>query len=276
MRTRDRLAAGVVAALALAITTTTATAADDFRGTWRGTWPDGQTTEITVVRFDDDGSAYGAYCHRSSRKVRHFLLDLHPIEGVTTSLDGEALRFEIGGGKWAFHVDPADPDVMKFTFRRKVTRDLDMHRTEEQTCTSRLRQLTPSDDAPNGPTVAETVPDSPGHWAIGVWTATRPSGLVVELALADVKDGHGYGLYCNLRGGPSYVVYDVHPHGLDAKVSAQTVTFRIGKVRFEFRRTDDPDVLDAVRRDSRGKRTVDAHRADQPFCASRVVARPTP
>ena len=40
-----------------------ALAADDFRGIWRGTWPDGQTTELTVVRIDDDGNAHGAYCH---------------------------------------------------------------------------------------------------------------------------------------------------------------------------------------------------------------------
>lgn len=272
MRKRDRLAAGAAAALALAISAQVV--ADDFRGTWRGTWPDGQTTEITVVRLDDDGNAYGAYCHRSSRGTRHFLLDLHPTEGITASLDGEALRFEIGGGKWAFRVDPADPDVVRMAFQRNKTRELDLERSDEQTCASRLMQLTPPADAPRRPTVTDIIPDDPAHWAIGAWTATRPSGLVVELALVDVEGNRGHGIYCNVRGGPSYVVHDIHPDGLNAKVTGRKVSFRIGTIRFEFRRTDDPDTLDAMRRDNRGKRTVAARRADQPVCASKVVARP--
>ena len=84
---------GALAAATLALASASATAADDFRGTFRGAWPDGQTTELTVVRIDDDGNAYGAYCHRSSRKARHFLFDLHtPTAGITASLDDEALR----------------------------------------------------------------------------------------------------------------------------------------------------------------------------------------
>ena len=90
---------GALAAATLALASASATAADDFRGTFRGAWPDGQTTELTVVRIDDDGNAYGAYCHRSSRKVRHFLFDLHPTAGITASLDDEALRFELGNAK---------------------------------------------------------------------------------------------------------------------------------------------------------------------------------
>ena len=225
MRTRNRLVAGTAAALALAISVPVV--ADDFRGTWQGTWPDGQTTEITVVRFDDDGDAYGAYCHRSSRGTRHFLLDLHPTDGVTASLDGEALRFEIGGGNWAFRVDPADPDVVRMAFRRNKTRELDLQRATVQTCASRLVQLTPSADAPLRPTVAEIIPDESEHWALGAWTAARPSGLVVELALFDVKGNRGHGIYCNIRGGPSYVVHDVHPDGLNAKVTGRKVSFRI-------------------------------------------------
>ena len=84
-------------------------------------------TEGTVVRIDDDGNAYGAYCHRSSRQVRHALLDLHSDEhGGTASLDDETLRFEIGNAKWAFWVDAADPDVVRMAFRRKDTRELDL------------------------------------------------------------------------------------------------------------------------------------------------------
>ena len=272
MRTRNRLATGAAAVLAL--TFTSATAADDFRGTWRGTWPDGQTTEITVVRIDDDGNAYGAYCHRSSRGTRHFLLDLHPTEGVTANLDEEALRFEIGGGKWAFRVDPAYPDVVRMAFRRTKTNELDLDRAEEQTCASRLRQLTPPADAPLRPTVAETIPDDPEHWAIGAWTATRPSGLVVEFSLFDVKGGRGHGIYCNVREGPAYIFHDINPDALNTKVTRRKASFRIGDVRFEFRRTDDPDTVNAMRRDNRGKKTVEGHRADEPVCTSKVVALP--
>ena len=57
---RNNTRAGAVAAATLALgVSSAALAADDFRGTWRGTWPDGQTTEITVLRIDDDGNAPG-------------------------------------------------------------------------------------------------------------------------------------------------------------------------------------------------------------------------
>ena len=208
---------GVLAAATLALASTSATAADDFRGTFRGAWPDGQTTEITVVRIDDDGNAYGAYCHRSSRKVRHFLFDLHPNDGVTASLEDGALRFELGDAHWAFRVDPADPDVVRMAFRRTKTNELPLERVAEQTCASRLVQLTPPADAPRRPTVADTMPDDPDHWAIGSWTVTRPTGLAVELSLFDVENGRGHGIYCNLRDGPTYTVLDVHPdNGLNA------------------------------------------------------------
>ena len=49
---------GVLAAATIALASASATAADDFRGTFRSSWPDGQTTELTVIRLDDDGNAY--------------------------------------------------------------------------------------------------------------------------------------------------------------------------------------------------------------------------
>ena len=266
---------GALAAAVLALALTNAAAADDFRGTWRGTWPNGQTTELTVVRLDDEGHAYGAYCHRSSRGTRHFLLDLHATKGVTASLDDEALRFENGGGNWAFRVDPADPDVVRMAFRRTKTNELDLKRSDEQTCASRLRQLNPPADAPRRPTVAELIPDDPDHWAIGAWTATRPAGLPIELALFDVDHNKGYGIYCNVREGPAYIVHDINPDALNAKVTRRQVSFRIGDVRFAFERTDDPDTVDAIRRDNRGKKTVQGHRADEAaVCTSKIVALP--
>ena len=271
---RNNTGAGAVAAATLALgVSSAALAADDFRGTWRGTWPDGQTTEITVVRIDDDGRAYGAYCHRSSRATRHFLLDLHPTDGITASLEDEALRFENEGGKWAFRVDPADPDVVHMAFRRQKTRELDMARVEEQTCASRLVQLNPPADAPRRPTIAETMPDEPEHWAVGAWTVTGPTGRQVELTLFDVVNRRGHGLYCALRDGPSYNVFDVHPDGLDVKVTRNKLSFQIRKVRFTFKRTDDPDVLEATRRHKGKKTTAEGHRTHEPACASRITAR---
>ena len=267
---------GALATATLALASVTATAADEFRGTFRGTWPDGQATEITVVRLDEDGNAYGAYCHLSSRATHRFLLDLHPNDGVTARLKDGALRFALGGGKWAFRVDPADPDVVRMAFRRTETRELDLERSDKQTCASRLVQLTPPVDAPRHRTVAEAMPDDPGHWAIGSWTATRPSGLPVELSLLDVKNGRGYGIYCNLRGGPSYMVHDVHPDkGLNARVTRNKVSFRINKIQFVFKRTGD-DTVEATRRHKGKKTTVEGQRTDEPACASRITARPTP
>ena len=266
---------GALAAATLVLTSVSATAADDFRGTFRGTWPDGQTTELTVVRIDDSGNAIGAYCHRSSRHVRHFIFDLHPEDGVTASLDDGALRFELGNAKWAFRVDRADPDVVRMAFRLRETRELDLERSDGQTCASRLRQLNPPADAPMRPTIAETMPDQPEHWAIGSWTLTRPSGLVVELTIFDVKAGRGHGIYCNLRDGPTYTVLDIHPDkGLNAKVTRNKVSFRIKKVRFAFKKTGD-DTVEATRRHKGKKTTVDGHRTDEPACASRVTHRLT-
>ena len=263
---------GVLAAATIALASASATAADDFRGTFRGSWPDGQTTELTVIRIDDDGQAYGAYCHRSTRHVRHFLLDLHPDQdqGVTASLENGVLRFQIGNGHWAFH-PAADPDIVRMAFRRDKTRELDLERATAQTCASRLVQLTPPANATDAATVADTMPDDPEHWAIGSWTVTRPTGLPVELTIVDVKSKRGYGIYCNLRG-PTYTVLDVHPDGLDAKVTTTKITFRIGKIRFEFKRTDDPDIVDASRQDHRGRKTLEGHRTDEPACASRIAA----
>ena len=210
-----------------------------------------------MVRIDDDGNAYGAHRHGSSRKVRHFLFDLHPSDGVTASLQDGALRFELGTGKWAFRVNPADPDVVRMAFQRTKTRELDLERADEQTCASRLRQLTPPADAPLRPTVAETIPDEPDHWAIGPWTATRPTGLAVELGLFDVVNGRGHGIHCNLRDGPTYTVLDVHPdNGLNARVTRNKVTFRIDQIRFAFKKTGD-DTVEATRRHKGRKTTVD-------------------
>ena len=265
---------GALAAAAVALgVSSAATATDDWHGTFRGNWPDGQTTELTVVRIDDGGNAYGAYCHRSSRKVRHFLFDLHPTDGIPARLDDGALRFELGTGKWAFRLDPADPDTVRFAFRRDKTHELELQRADAQTCASRLIQLNPPAAAPPRRTVAENIPDDSDHWAIGSWTATRPTGLAVELTLFDVRKGRGHGIYCNLRDGPTFTVHDVHPEGLDAKVTRNKVKFRINDIRFEFKRTDDDDTLDAVRRHKGKKRTVQATRTTEPACASRVAAR---
>jgi len=119
---------------------------------------------------------------------------------------------------------------------------------------------------------AETVPGDSDHWAIGSWTATRPSGLSVELTLVDVKNGRGYGIYCNLRDGPTYTVLDVHPDGLNAKVTRNKVTFRIDKIQFAFKKTSD-DTVQATRRHKGKKTTVEGHRTDEPACASRVTPR---
>ena len=271
MHARTIVGAVAAAALALAVSSA-ATAAGDFRGIWRGTWPSGQTTEITVVRIDDNGDVYGAYCHRSSRHVRHFLFDLHPTDGVAAKLDAGVLRFELGTGKWAFRIDPADPDVVRFAFQRDQSRELDLKRADAQTCASRLVQLTPPASAPRRATVADAIPDDPDHWAIGSWTATRPTGLAVELTLFDVRNRHGYGVYCNLRDGPTYTVLDVHPDGLDAKVTRNKIKFRIRDIRFEFKRTGN-DTVEATRRHKGKKTTVEGHRTDRPTCASRVAAR---
>lgn len=267
---RHRTHTGALAA-ALTLGLSGAATADEFQGTFRGDWPDGQTTELTVVRIDADGNAHGAYCHRSTRKVRHFLFDLHPTDGVAARLDAGALRFELGTGKWAFRLDPADADIVHFAFRRDKTRELELQRAEEQTCASRLIQLNPPADAPTRPNVAETIPDDPDHWAIGSWAATLPGGMTIELSLFDVKRGRGHGIYCTLQDGPTYTVVDVHPDGLDAKVTRNKIKFRLDGSRYEFGRTDDPDTLDAVRRRSGEKRTIEMTRAAEPACASRVV-----
>ena len=88
---------GALAAATLVLTSVSATATDDFQGTFRGTWPDGQTTELTVVRIDDSGNAIGAYCHRSSRHVRHFIFDLHPEDGLTASRNSTSGRLTPNG-----------------------------------------------------------------------------------------------------------------------------------------------------------------------------------
>ena len=157
-------------------------------------------------------------------------------------------------------------------FRRQKTRELEMARVEEQTCASRLVQLNPPADAPRRPTIAETMPDEPEHWAVGSWTATRPTGLAIELSLFDVKGGRGYGIYCNVREGPTYVVHDVHPDALNAKVTRNKVSFRIRDIRFAFKRTGE-DTVEATRRHKGKKTTVEGHRTDEPACASRITTR---
>ena len=264
------LAAAAAAALALAWTS--ASAADDFRGTFRGTWPDGQTTEITVVRIDDNGDVYGAYCHRSSRHVRHFLFDLHPTDGISARLEDDALRFTIGTGDWAFR-RTADPNVVRLAFRRTKTRELDLERADEQTCASRLRQVNPPTDAPPDPSVAEKIPDDPDHWAVGAWAASLPAGFTVELTLFDVKKNRGHGIYCTVGDGPTYTVVDVHPDGLDAKLTRNKIKFRLDDNRYEFKRTREDDTLDGVRRHKGSKRTIELTRTSEPACAGRVVPR---
>ena len=71
-------------------------------------------------------------------------------------------------------------------------------------------------------------------------------------------------------------MHDVHPDkGLNARVTRNKVSFRINKIQFVFKRTGD-DTVEATRRHKGKKTTVEGQRTDEPACASRITARPTP
>ena len=84
MRNPARIAALAAATLALS---GTSTAAADWQGVWRATWPNGHQTELTIVRIDD-GKAHGAYCHLTNHG-RTSYIDLHP-DAVLAKLDNTA------------------------------------------------------------------------------------------------------------------------------------------------------------------------------------------
>ena len=273
---------GALAAATLALAASTAaTAADDFRGIWRGTWDNGDTTELTVVDVVG-GHAFGTYCTQSRRNAhRHFFFDLHPEEAVAARLEDDVLRFKLGEGKhevhWVFRVDRANPDVVRLAYRYREARELDLERADAQICAARIAQLTPPAGAATPRTVADLTPDSPGHWAVGSWIGKRPNGLIIELSVLDVLDGRARGVYCNERDGPTFAALDLEPDGLDARVTRKKLSFRIHRrgsdIQFAFKRTGDPDVLASSRRHRGKKRAVEMHRTREPTCATRIAPR---
>ena len=238
MRNRTHTGALAAATLALAVSSA-ATAADDFRGIWRNTWPNGNTTELTIVDIDDQGRAIGTYCHLTDRNHhRRFFFDMHP-DAITARVEDGVLRIEHAKAHWAFRVDPANPNIMRMAFRLKKTVEIDLDRVETQSCAARLVQLTPPANATTPQSVADRMLDDPDQWAVGSWVGTRHTGLIIELNVLDVVDGHARGIYCNERPGPSFAARDLHPEGINARVTRNKLSFRIRDIQFSFKRTDD-------------------------------------
>lgn len=268
MRTPKRLTAA--AALALAVSSA-GTAADDFQGIWRATWPDGHTTELTIVDIDDHGRALGAYCHRTNQG-RTSYVDLHPEDAILALLDDDVLLIEREKRRWSFQ---REGRILRMAFRfgDREPRGIDLKPADEQTCAARVHQITPPPGAKTGPTVADLMPDEPEHWAVGTWTVTY-NGLTVELAVLDIVDGYARGIYCNLRDGPTLGFHDLDPdHGLRAKVSRTKLKLRIRDIEFSFKRTKDADILERTRRHRGKTQRHDVHRTDEPACASQVAPR---
>ena len=265
---RTLTGAAAAAALAIAFTAT----ADDWTGVWRGSWENGHTTELTVVRIDDQGRALGAYCHVTD-KGRTSYVDYHPEAAVLAQLDNTAtgvLRVQRSDRHWRFRLD-GDVVNMQFQFQDREPRTIELAKVEAQTCAARVHQLTAPPGATTGPTVADLVPEEPDHWAIGTWTTTY-NGLTIELAVLDVVDRYARGIYCNLRDGPTLGFHDLHPdHGLRAKVSRKKLSFKIRDIRFTFQRTKDDDILERTRRQGGKTKRHDVHRTDEPACANRVT-----
>ena len=135
-----RIAALAAATLALP---GTATAAADWPGVWRATWPNDHKTELTIVRIDDDGNAHGAYCHLTPQG-RTSYIDLHP-EAVRAELDNtddDVLRIERARRRWEFRLGDSVVN-MQFQFGDREPRELDLVRVAEQTCAARIQQRTP-------------------------------------------------------------------------------------------------------------------------------------
>ena len=172
MRNPTRTGALASAALVLAVSSA-ATATDDFRGIWRGTWDNGNETELTVVDIDDQGRALGAYCHLTSQG-RTSYVDLHPEDAIRAQLDDGVLRKKhpTRNQHWSFRPEGG---IVQMAVRSgdRQPREIDLERVEEQTCAARVHQLTPPPGAITAPTVADLIPAEPEHWAIGVWTADR-------------------------------------------------------------------------------------------------------
>ena len=273
IRMRNLNHTGAMAASIVALTlSSAATAADDLRGVWRATWPNGDQSEVTIVDIDDQGRARGGSCFQTT-KGRFSYIDLHP-DAILAQLDtADVLRIERPSRLWTFRHD-ADADVvkMRFQYQKREPHTIDLARVAEQTCTTRVRQLTPPPGATTAPSIVDLIPDDPEHWAVGTWTVTY-EGLTVDLAVLDVVDRYALGVYCNLREGPTLGFHDLGPDGIRAKVSRKKLDFKIGNVRFSFKRTKDDDILRRTRRQSGSKQTHDMHRTDEPACASLVTPR---
>ena len=265
---------GATAAAIVALTLSgAATAADDFRGVWRATWPNGDQSEITIVEIDDRGRALGGSCFQTT-KGRFSYIDLHPDDAILAQLDtADVLRIERPPRLWTFRHDAgADVVKMRFQYGTRDPHKVDLARVEEQTCATRVRQLTPPPGAATAPSIADLVPGDPDHWAVGTWTVTY-RGLTVDLAVLDVVDRYARGIYCNLREGPTLGFHDLGPDGIRAKVSRKKLDFKIGDVRFSFKRTKDDDILRRTRRQKGNTQKHDMHRTDEPACASLVTPR---
>ena len=271
---RNSIRTGALASAALAVAVSSAaTAASDLRGIWRGSWESGHETELTIVRIDDQGHAFGSSCYQTG-KGRYSYIDLHP-DAIPAQLDtAGVLRIERPPRLWTFRHD-ADTDVvtLRFRFKQREPSEIQLARVERQTCAARVHPLTPPPGATAAPSVADLIPAAPEHWAVGTWTVTY-SGLTVELAVVDVVDRYARGIYCNLRDGPTLGFHDLDPdHGLRAKVSRKKLDFKIRDIRFSFKRTKDDNVLERTRRHKGKTQRHDVHRTDKPACASRVAPR---
>ena len=272
MRNPIHTGALAYAALALAVSSA-ATAATDWRGVWRATWPNGHSTELTIVDIDDRGRAVGGYCHLTNQG-RTSYVDLRP-DAILAQLDDDVLRIERPQRRWTFRQN-ADVVNMRFQYGKQDPNEIDLVRVEGQTCAARVHQLTPPPGASPGPSVADLIPDEPEHWAVGVWTVTY-RGLTVELAVVDVVDRYARGIYCNLREGPTLGFHDLDPkEGIRAKVSRKTLKFKIRDIQFTFKRTKDDDILKRSRRHKGKTQKHEVQRTDEPACANRIATRSTP
>ena len=112
---------GARAALTATLALSTAAAADEphhpIIGTWSGAWTRGDTSEISITRVDDDGAAYGLYCHQYPAFHSLGVVELHPDEATKASLTSDTLRFEVGNSRIEAKLD-RDKDALVFSNRR--------------------------------------------------------------------------------------------------------------------------------------------------------------
>lgn len=262
-----------VATLALAVASPSI-ATDHLAGIWRATWPNGHATEVTIVDIDAQRRAIGSLCHQTPQG-RYSYIDLHPDAILARyDQDGDTVQINRPPRSWNFR--PGDnPNALTMSFRYAPhdPRVIDLARIDEQICAAQVHQLAPPPGATTGLSVTDTVPEDPGHWAIGVWRLTEDD-KTVELAVTAVEDGHARGVYCNVEAGPTLGFHYLDPEtGTSAKTSRKRVRFKIGDATVTFKRTKDADVIERTER--RKGKTVkhNAGRTDESICVARLAPR---